>query len=56
MTRSYALLRLLEHGPLSTREIEEITGWTKRQVQKTIGHVSQNGRINRKGKEWSIWK
>jgi hypothetical protein len=29
MTRSYALLKLLEHGPLSTREIEEITGWTK---------------------------
>jgi hypothetical protein len=56
MTRSYALLKLLEHGPLSTREIEEITGWTKRQVQKTIGHVSQDGRIERKGKAWSIWK
>jgi predicted transcriptional regulator len=56
MTRSYALVKLLEHGPLTTREIEEITRWTKRQVQKTIGYVAENGRIERKGKAWSIWK
>jgi predicted transcriptional regulator len=56
MTRSYALVKLLEHGPLTTSEIEQITGWTKRQVQRTISHVSEDGRIERKGKAWSIWK
>ena len=56
MTRSYALVKLLEHGPLTTREIEEITLWTKRQVQRTISYVSEDGRIERKGKAWAIWK
>ena len=56
MTRSYALVKLLEHGPLTTLEIEEITRWTKRQVQRTISHVSEDGRIERKGKAWAIWK
>ena len=36
MTRTYALKRLLEHGELSSKEIEEITCWTTKQVWATI--------------------
>ena len=36
MTRTYALKRLLEHGELSSKETEIITGWTTRQVWATI--------------------
>jgi transcription initiation factor IIE alpha subunit len=36
MTRTYALKRLLEHGELSSKEIEEITCWTTKQVWYAI--------------------
>jgi hypothetical protein len=36
MTRVYALKKLLEHGELSSKEIEEITCWTTKQVWATI--------------------
>lgn len=36
MTRTYALKRLLEHGELSSKEIEEITFWTTKQVWYAI--------------------
>jgi len=36
MTRQYALKRLLEHGELSSKEIEEITFWTTKQVWYAI--------------------
>jgi hypothetical protein len=36
MTRTYALKRLLEHGPLTTRQMRDITGWSCRQVNSTI--------------------
>lgn len=36
MTRTYALKRLLEHGPLTTRQICVITGWTSKQVHHAI--------------------
>lgn len=35
MTRTYALKRLLEHGPMTRREIRECTRWTVR----TTGHA-----------------
>jgi len=36
MKRTYALKRLLEHGPMISSEITECTRWTGRQVQKTL--------------------
>ena len=56
MTRTYALLRLLDHGALTARQIEEITRWTKKQVQKTIAATSSNGRIFKENGAWKIWK
>jgi hypothetical protein len=47
MTRTYALKRLLEHGELSSKEIEIITGWTTRQVWATI-QMMQKTKILRK--------
>lgn len=47
MTRTYALKRLLEHGELSSKEIEIITGWTTRQVWATI-QMLQKTKILRK--------
>lgn len=42
MTRTYALKRLLEHGELSSKEIEQITCWTTKQVWATIQRLQKN--------------
>lgn len=47
MTRTYALKRLLEHGELSSREIQEITFWTKKQVWGTL-QLLQKTKVVRK--------
>lgn len=47
MTRTYALKRLLEHGELSSREIQEITFWTKKQVWVTL-QLLQKTKVVRK--------
>ena len=47
MTRTYALKRLLEHGELTSKEMEIITGWTQRQVWATI-QMLQKTKILRK--------
>ncbi len=39
MTRTYALKRLLEHGPLTTRQMRAITGWTLKQVHHTLDEL-----------------
>ena len=36
MSRTYALKRLLEHGPMTPKEITECTRWTSKQVHRTI--------------------
>ncbi len=41
MTRTYALKRLLEHGELSSKEIEEITFWTTKQVWATLQRLQK---------------
>ena len=41
MTRTYALKRLLEHGELSSKEIEEITLWTTKQVWYAITRLQK---------------
>ncbi len=48
MTRTYALLRLLELGPLTRKEIREITGWPEAKLrfvlhgQKNVGKVKNH--------------
>jgi hypothetical protein len=39
MTRQYALFRLLQLGPLTRRELNEITGWPKRVLDKAITYA-----------------
>lgn len=41
MTRTYALKRLLEHGPLTVSEIVDCSGWTLPQAAAAI----QNGLV-----------
>lgn len=36
MPRTYAAKRLLEHGPLTTPEFVEITGWEQRQAERVL--------------------
>lgn len=36
MTRPYALRRLLEHGPMTPKEITACTRWTSKQVHRTL--------------------
>lgn len=45
MTRPYALRRLLEHGPLTFREIVEITGWTWRIAWLAVERLLQRDEI-----------
>lgn len=50
MTRTYALRRLLEHGPLTVREVQEITGWERRHVDNTLRALRKCKCIRRAGK------
>lgn len=36
IARTYAAKRLLEHGPLTTPEFVEITGWQQRQAERVL--------------------
>jgi hypothetical protein len=36
MTHTYALCRLLEHGPLTWKQMREITGWQKGAFESTV--------------------
>lgn len=36
MSRTYALKRLLEHGPMTPKEITACTRWTSRQVHRAL--------------------
>lgn len=39
MTKTYALKRLLEHGPMTRAQIVECTGWKRRQVESALQDV-----------------
>lgn len=52
MTRTYALLRLLELGPLTRKEIREISGWTEARVQGLISYLSNMDRIRFIDNKW----
>lgn len=55
MTRTYALKRLLEHGELSSKEIEEITFWTTKQVWATLQRLQKTAVVRKYPKmKWGL--
>ena len=55
MTRVYALKKLLEHGELSSKEIEEITCWTTKQVWATITALQKSDVLRKYPKmKWGL--
>ncbi len=49
MTRTYALKRLLEHGPMNRREIIEVMGGKLRAAEEAICALYRQGIIHKKG-------
>jgi DNA-binding IclR family transcriptional regulator len=47
MTKAYALVRLLEHGPLLRCELNEITGWHRPTLANTLWSLASEGRVRR---------
>ena len=45
MTRTYALLKLLELGPLTRKEIREITGWPEDRLKFVLHGQNNNGKV-----------
>lgn len=43
MTRPYALCMLLEHGPLTHRELMEVTGWSIKTVRSALRRSMKRG-------------
>lgn len=54
MLKSYVMLRLLNHGPLTRAQMREITGWDDKQVKSIIQYLSSNGRIISKDRYWHL--
>lgn len=55
MTKTYALKRLLEHGELSSKEIEEITFWTTKQVWATLQRLQKTEIVRKYPKmKWGL--
>ena len=55
MTRTYALKRLLKHGELSSKEIEEITFWTSKQVWATLQRLQKTEVVRKYPKmKWGL--
>lgn len=48
MTRPYALKRLLEHGPMTPKEITACTRWTSKQVHRALDTLLEAELIERK--------
>jgi DNA-binding IclR family transcriptional regulator len=47
MTRQYAALKLLEHGPLMLAEFVAITGWPYQSTYKVLAELIDIGAIKR---------
>lgn len=45
MTRTYALLKLLELGPLSRKDIRAITGWPEDKLKFVLAGATNNGKV-----------
>jgi predicted transcriptional regulator len=54
MTRTHALKKLLEHGPLTRQEIIEMTGWKAKQVHFTLSYLAEIGAIVKQEKTWRL--
>jgi hypothetical protein len=59
MSRTYAVVRLLQHGPLEARRIVEIggAGWTEREVSVALLRLRRSGRVappGRYGGKWTL--
>ena len=54
LTKSYAMLELLNHGPLTRQELIEITGWTAKQVKNILSHLLDRGQIKSEGRKWHL--
>lgn len=52
MTRTYALLRLLELGPLTRQEIRYVTGWTEKKLKFVLHGQSNVGRVQLLDGKW----
>jgi hypothetical protein len=49
MTKTHALRRLLEHGPMTRPEIVECTRWTSGAVGNALGRCLRSGYVVRYG-------
>lgn len=45
ITRQYAAIKLLEHGPLRLPEFVAITGWPQAQATSVLGHLMAQGQV-----------
>ncbi len=45
MTRTYAMKRLLEHGPLTPTQMRQITGWTIKQVHYALDALLEANQV-----------
>lgn len=52
MTRTYALLRLLELGPLERKEIRNITGWPEEKLKFVLHGQRNTGRVQLHEGKW----
>jgi DNA-binding MarR family transcriptional regulator len=50
MTRTHALKRLLEHGPMDRRDLIDITGWKPRQLESALDELMYAGIVLAVGK------
>lgn len=50
MTATYALQMLLEHGPLTHKELVEITGWPTKRIHRTLEQLIGWKSVIRTGK------
>ncbi len=55
MTRTYALKRLLEHGPLTIGEIVAITCWPYRTAWKALTRLRAQGIVTFRGPRGKTW-
>jgi len=47
MTKTYALKRLLEHGPMNLASIRECTIWSRHEVRNAVRTCLKYGEIRR---------
>ena len=45
MTRTYAMQKLLEHGPLTLSEARNITRWNGRSTGYILAHLVKKGKV-----------